>query len=112
MEPDRNGKWESATERPRTTGSIATMSQKTYQTEKTFELQTGLKTKIVVEVSSHESDGRKRYRIGVFRVYRNAENEERRSPYLGMREAVLKTGLERQALDFISAQQAERPVAA
>ena len=88
------------------------MNTTPYETVKCFELQTGFQTKLVVEVSARANAGRRSYRVGSFRVYRNGDGEEKRSPYLGKRELALKPGLEKAAMEFIDAQEVAAPAAA
>ena len=83
------------------------MSSVTYESVKTFELQTGMKTRLVVDVSARVQNGKKKYRVGTFRVYSNAEGSEKRSAYLGTREMALKLGLERAAMKFIAEQESD-----
>ncbi len=84
------------------------MSNVTYESVKTFELQTGLHTRLLVDVSARVQNGKKRYRVGTFRVYTNAAGAEKRSAYLGSRELALKAGLERAATAFIEQEETNR----
>ena len=76
------------------------MKTSLYETVKTFELRTDLATKLVSEVSARDNGRRPQYRIATFRVYDGPDGKERRSPWLGEREMVLKQGLEKAALDW------------
>lgn len=86
------------------------MQTNPYETVKTFELRTDLNTKVVVEVSARSHGDRRSYRIGTFRVYEAADGTERRSPWLGLREYVLKQGLEKTATDFVKEEQGKQRV--
>jgi hypothetical protein len=63
-------------------------------------------TMIRTEVSATERavDGKKYYRIATHRVYPGPDGVERRSPWLGIRDIPLKEHLEREALDWVSAE--------
>ena len=78
------------------------MKTSLYETVKTFELRTDLATKLVSEVSARDNGRRPQYRIATFRVYDGPDGKERRSPWLGEREMVLKQGLEKAALEWVA----------
>ena len=82
------------------------MKTSLYETVKTFELRTDLNTKVVTEVSAREVGGRQQYRTATFRVYEGPDRTERRSPWLGVREMVLKQGQEKAAMDWMKEQDA------
>src|SRR5688572_18148514 len=77
------------------------MKTSPYESIRTFELSTDVRTKLVVEVSARGPEGRRMFRIGTFRSYFGPDGAERRSPFLGKREMKLKQGLERSALEFV-----------
>ena len=85
------------------------MKTSLYATVKTFELRTDLTTKLVCEVSVRDN-GRRQYRIATFRCYDGPDGNERRSPWLGEREMVLKQGLEKAALEWVALKRKEVPV--
>jgi hypothetical protein len=78
------------------------MKTSLYETVKTFELRTDLATKLVSEVSARDNGRRPQYRIATFRVYDGPDGQQRRSPWLGEREMVLKQGLEKAALEWVA----------
>ena len=82
-----------------------------YQKIKSFELRTDLNTKVVADVSLRINGDRRMYRVGVFREYDAHDGTVRRSPWLGVRELMLKPGLEKQALAFIRDEEARRRLA-
>jgi hypothetical protein len=86
------------------------MKTSLYETVKTFELRTDLTTKLVSEVSARDNGRRPQYRIATFRVYDGPDGAERRSPWLGEREMVLKQGLEKAALEWVATKRKEAPV--
>jgi hypothetical protein len=82
------------------------MNAVSYQTCKVFEMPSDFTTMIRTEVSATEraTDGKKYYRIATHRVYSGPDGVERRSPWLGIRDIPLKEHLEREALDWVSAE--------
>jgi hypothetical protein len=82
------------------------MKTSLYETVKTFELRTDLNTKVVTEVSARDIGDRRQFRTATFRVYEGPERTERRSPWLGVREMVLKQGLEKAAMEWIKEEDA------
>jgi hypothetical protein len=86
------------------------MKTSLYETVKTFTLRTDLSTQLVTEVSARPSGRRPQYRIATFRVYDGPDGNERRSPWLGEREMVLKLGQEKAALEWVAAKRKEVPV--
>lgn len=82
-----------------------------YETVKTFELRTDLATRLVSEVSARDNGRRPQYRIATFRVYDGPDGKERRSPWLGEREMVLKQGLEKAALEWVADKRRQAVVA-
>jgi hypothetical protein len=87
------------------------MKTSLYETVKTFELRTDLATKLVSEVSARDNGRRPQYRIATFRVYDGPDGKERRSPWLGEREMVLKQGLEKAALEWVAEKRKQAVVA-
>ena len=87
------------------------MKTSLYETIKTFELRTDLATKLVSEVSARDNGRRPQYRIATFRVYDGPDGKERRSPWLGEREMVLKQGLEKAALEWVADKRKQAVVA-
>src|SRR5579863_5046822 len=85
------------------------MKTSLYETVRTFELRTDLTTKLVSEVSARDNGRRPQYRIATFRVYDGPDGQERRSPWLGEREMVLKQGLEKAALEWVALKRKEVP---
>ena len=84
------------------------MNTSLYETIKTFELRTDLNTKVVTEVSARDNGVRRSYRVGTFRVYDAHDGTERKSPWLGTRELMLKQGLEKAAVEFILQEEMKR----
>ena len=70
-----------------------------YKVLKRFQLQSGWKCRVVVEVSAR-SEFRPHYRIRAFRLYWDGNGRQRYSAYLDRREAEMKIALERSAVAY------------
>jgi hypothetical protein len=85
-------------------GTSEMMNATAYETCKVFEIPSDFQTMIRTEVSAKPSDGKRFYRIATHRVYQAPDGTERRSAWFGIRDIPLKEHLEREALDWVSAE--------
>jgi hypothetical protein len=79
-----------------------------YETIKRFELSTAEGTRVVTSISAKSTGDRVYFRVATLREHDAFDGTVRRSPWLGVRELVLKAELEKQAMDFIAQEVARR----